>query len=268
MLRGDVDNLGHAFVSGFKETGNGQYETLSRTAVLSRQLSLFFKLHLNDILENGVSASLSGGGERQVCIVYSGGDDIFLVGAWNDVIDSFIDIRNALEKFTEGTLSISGGLGIYDASFPINRMALEAAELEDYSKDLEGKNAVTLFDESGRYGWKTFTENVLAEKYATIRDYMTVTQNRGKAFLYHLLELLRDNGERFNRARFVYYLSRMEPEIREDKDRGEREAYRAFSSKMYEWSTSAEGRRQIVSAIYLYVYMQREKEGEKQNVAG
>lgn len=268
VLRGDVDNLGHAFVSGFKETGNGQYETLSRTAVLSRQLSLFFKLHLNDILENGVSASLSGGGERQVCIVYSGGDDIFLVGAWNDVIDSFIDIRNALEKFTEGTLSISGGIGIYDASFPINRMAQEAAELEDYSKDLEGKNAVTLFDESGRYGWKTFTETVLAEKYATIRDYMTVTQNRGKAFLYHLLELLRDNGERFNRARFVYYLSRMEPEIREDKDRGEREAYRAFSSKMYEWSTSAEGRRQIVSAIYLYVYMQREKEGEKQNVAG
>ena len=39
---------------------------------------------------------------------------MFLAGAWNDVIAAFMDIRNALEKFTQGTLTISGGVGIYD----------------------------------------------------------------------------------------------------------------------------------------------------------
>ncbi len=261
VLRGDVDNLGQAFVSGFKDTANGKYETISRTSTLSRQLSLFFKLYLNRILEEGNSNKFSGKAARQACIVYSGGDDIFIVGAWNDVIDSFVDVRNAFEKFTEGALTISGGIGIYDANFPINRMALEVARLEEHSKELEDKNAITLFDETGRYKWNVFTEQVINEKYKTISDYMTLTNNRGKAFLYHLLELIRDNGERFNRARFVYYLSRMEPDSNEDMN--EKRAYQAFSEKMYTWSLSEENRRQVVSAIYLYVYMQREKKGEE-----
>ena len=259
VLRGDVDNLGQAFVSGFKDTANGKYETISRTSALSRQLSLFFKLYLNRILEKGNSSEFSNSKTRQACIVYSGGDDIFIVGAWNDVIDSFIDVRNAFEKFTEGALTISGGIGIYDANFPINRMALEVARLEEYSKELEDKNAITLFDDTGRYKWNVFTEQVVNEKYKAIYDYMTLTSNRGKAFLYHLLELLRDNGERFNRARFVYYLSRMEPDMNEDIN--EKRAYQEFSKNMYAWSLSEEERRQVVSAIYLYVYMQREKKG-------
>ncbi len=264
VLRGDVDNLGHAFVSGFK--ADEKYETLSRTAALSRQLSLFFKLHLNRILTEGKSNVLSAGGKRQLSIVYSGGDDIFLVGAWNDVIDSFIDIRNALEAFTEGTLTISGGIGIYDASFPINRMALETADLEDAAKELPGKNAVSLFDESGRYSWKTFTEEVLADKYTVIHNYMSLTEDRGKAFLYHILELLRGSEGRFNRARFVYYLSRMEPEGTAEDDRAaDKKIYQDFSAKMYQWSMTEEGRRQLISAIYLYVYMSREREGEEQD---
>ncbi len=266
VLRGDVDNLGNTFVSGFKTTGNGRYETLSRTATLSRQLSLFFKLHLNSILANGQSKIFSNGGRRNLCVVYSGGDDIFLVGAWNEVIDAFIDIRNALEKFTLGALTISGGIGIYDASYPINCMAQEVAELEDYAKELPGKNAVTLFDESGRYNWQEFTQKVLKDKYNTIAGYMQITQNRGKAFLYNLLRLLRDDGARFNRARFVYYLSRMEPDWRDDTiSKAEKEAYTSFSQKMYQWSTNTEDRRQAVTAIYLYVYMQREKKGENQD---
>lgn len=54
VLRADVDNLGIAFVSGFNnEANNNRYVTLSRTATLSRQLSLFFKLYINSILREG-----------------------------------------------------------------------------------------------------------------------------------------------------------------------------------------------------------------------
>lgn len=272
VLRGDVDNLGAAFVSGFRRenddgTYDGKYETLSRTAALSRQLSLFFKFYLNRLLEQGTSHSFSPSGKRHVCIVYSGGDDIFIVGAWNEVVDVFQDIRNAMEKFTEGTLTISGGIGLYSPSYPINRMALETAELEDYSKKNLNKNSVTLFDRSGRYPWTELIQKVIGEKYRVISDYMSETQQRGKAFLYHLLELLRESEEnesvRFNRARFVYYLSRMEPD--REAEEAEADAFEKFSQKMYEWSMDSEGRRQLVTAIYLYVYRTREKEGDRED---
>ena len=263
VLRGDVDNLGAAFVNGFRrDKEGGRYETLSRTATFSRQLSLFFKCYINDILEHGTSHILSEPTARNVSIVYSGGDDIFLVGAWNEVIDAFIDIRNALEKFTQKTLSISGGIGLYQENYPINRMADETAELEDHSKAFEGKNAVTLFEEAGGYPWDVFISQVLNEKYKTINRYFTITENHGKAFLYHLLDLLRENGteKRFNRARFVYFLSRMEPDNDDLDNAVEWNAYKEFSAKMYEWATTKEDRRQLVTAIYLYVYLNREEE--------
>lgn len=41
VLRADVDNLGTSFVYGFRRGEDERYVTLSRTAALSRQLSLF-----------------------------------------------------------------------------------------------------------------------------------------------------------------------------------------------------------------------------------
>lgn len=263
VLRADVDNLGNTFVNGFKgNDGSGRYETLSRTAALSRQLSLFFKCYINSILKNGESNVLSDGKSRQVDIVYSGGDDIFIAGAWNDVIDAFIDIRNAFKRFTLDSVTLSGGVGIYDSSYPINRMAAETAILEDYSKSLEGKAAATLFDRSGRYKWEEFVADVIDEKLVTLNKYLKNTDLRGKAFLYKLLELLRNDDERFNRARFVYYLSRIEPSanVHDDNEKAEQENFREFAAKMYTWSMDAEERRKVVTAIYLYVYLTRESE--------
>ena len=51
ILRADVDNLGTTFVYGFQRPdGSHKYVTLSRTATLSRQLSLFFKCYINSLL--------------------------------------------------------------------------------------------------------------------------------------------------------------------------------------------------------------------------
>lgn len=260
VLRADVDNLGNAFVNGFRQQG-GKYETISRTSALSRQLSLFFKCYINKILRDGDSQIFTKSRERQVNIVYSGGDDVFIAGAWNDVVDAFTDIRNAFIKFTQGTLTLSGGIGIFDSSHPINRMAAETAELEEISKHVDGKDAITLSDASGSYRWDVYLKAVLDEKYRTISRYLANTDDRGKAFLYKLLELLRiTEGARFNRAKFVYYLSRLEPSQRDDK--AGFDAYRSFSSNMYQWSMNAEDRRQTVTAIYLYVYLTREREGK------
>ncbi|WP_455130058.1 type III-A CRISPR-associated protein Cas10/Csm1, partial [Pseudoramibacter alactolyticus] len=88
VLRADVDNLGHSFVAGFDDPANqNRYVTLSRTATLSRQLSLFFKFYINKILESPQFSLTDARPEKRAAtIVYSGGDDVFIVGAWDQVI--------------------------------------------------------------------------------------------------------------------------------------------------------------------------------------
>ena len=259
ILRADVDNLGTTFVYGLQRPdGDDKYVTLSRTSTLSRQLSLFFKCYINEILRKGTADNFGGSGERKAVIIYSGGDDVFLAGAWNDVIAAFMDIRNALEKFTQGTLTISGGVGIYDAKYPLNVMAKEVERLEDRSKHVEGKNAVTLFDETHAYPWNVFIQNVVTEKLGVLKTYFDQNDEHGMAFLYHLMELLRESGNNINFARYVYLLSRMEPQEHENKEK--RAAYRSFSKKMYEWSGKEQDRKELITAIYLYVYLNRKRE--------
>ncbi len=259
ILRADVDNLGAAFVYGFRRPdGDERYVTISRTASLSRQLSLFFKGYINGILSNGESDYLSGGGKRNVAIVYSGGDDVFLVGAWNEVVDAFVDLRKALQRFTQGTLTLSGGVGIYPSGYPINVMAREVAQLESQAKGHEGKNAITIFGEMGMFGWDCFVKDVLGEKLQTIKDFFCLSEERGKTFLYHLLELMQREEERINTARYVYLLSRMEPDTNSEK--AQKEAYRHFVVKMYEWIRTPKERRKVLMAMYLYVYLTRDRE--------
>ena len=258
VLRADVDNLGTSFVYGFKRGEDERYVTLSRTAALSRQLSLFFKGYINKILTQGNESVFAESGPRNVVIVYSGGDDVFLAGAWNEVIAAFMDLRKALEKFTQGTLTISGGIGVYADSYPIHVMAQETQFLEDCSKECEGKNAITMWNEDHSYPWSEFIKNVVDEKFRVLQEYFEKNNERGMAFLYHLTELLRAYSEQINIARYVYLLSRMEPDG--DSLPAVQDAYQKFSEKMYLWSQNLKDRRELLTAIYLYVYLNRKEE--------
>ena len=271
VLRADVDNLGTTFVSGFKD----RYATLTRSAVLSRQLSLFFKGYINKILSSPEKRCLSEteDGSLAVTIVYSGGDDVFLVGAWDSVFDAFINIRNALQQFTQGTLTVSGGIGIYSDSYPISVMAREVAELEDCSKGIDGKNAITFFDEGNAYKWDVFIKNVLEEKFDFIRKFMNLASEKGNSFLYNILELLRNSDEKINIARLVYLLSRLEP-VTSDKSLAAELSgrYREFADRLYQWardrniSGNGSARRELNGALIIYVILTRKNEVEDNGV--
>lgn len=278
ILRADVDNLGQSFVSGFEDSENqNRYVTLSRTATLSRQLSMFFKWHINRILSEG-EYSLDGTGKcaRKAVICYSGGDDLFIVGAWNEIVELAIDIRRKFEKYVQGTLTISAGIGIYKDSYPISSIAEEVSRLEDASKHYPGKNAVTLLRDGRRhivqnkngesiqiddatYSWTEFEENVLGEKYQTICNFFEISDERGNNFLYNLLELIRSRDEKINFARYVYLLSRMEPDRKSSLE--QKKNYREFSEKMYQWIKNGSDSRQLRTAITIYVYLTRGGDG-------
>ena len=92
-----------------------------------------------------------------------------------------------------------------------------------------GKNAITVLDESHVYPWDEFQKKVVEEKVKTLKWYFEQTEERGMSFLYHLTELLRNSEEHINIARYAYLLSRMEPD--KDSSREEKRRIRFFREK-------------------------------------
>lgn len=124
VLRMDVDNLGHIFQSGIP----GNRATLSRFAALSRSFDFFFSGYLNMIWREVEP-------ERSF-IVYSGGDDVFIVGSWDVALALAERIHTDFTAFACGNpaFSLSGGVAIIPPKFPIMKGAEESAEEEQNAK--------------------------------------------------------------------------------------------------------------------------------------
>ncbi|WP_455584486.1 type III-A CRISPR-associated protein Cas10/Csm1 [Bacteroides sp.] len=124
VLRMDVDNLGSIFQSGIAP----QDATLSRYSALSRSFDYFFSGYLNTIQQE-VSPKNS-------FIVYSGGDDVFIVGGWDHTIALAKRIHSDFKKFTcyNPAFSISGGIAILPDTYPIMKGAKESADEESNAK--------------------------------------------------------------------------------------------------------------------------------------
>lgn len=140
VLRMDVDNLGNVFQKGILK----ERTTLSRYAALSRSFDFFFSGYLNMIQQETAPSSSF--------IIYSGGDDLFIVAAWNDAIKLAKRIRDDFREFScfNPQFSISGGIAIVTPKFPIMRGAKESEEEEKSAKShISGeqqKNALSFMD--------------------------------------------------------------------------------------------------------------------------
>lgn len=125
VLRMDVDNLGSIFQGGIPE----EKASMARFAALSRSFDYFFSGYLNVICQE------QGIGDRSF-IVYSGGDDVFIVGSWDTTIEIAKKIQSDFCRYTcfNPAFSISGGIAIVNAKYPIIAGAEESAEEEERAK--------------------------------------------------------------------------------------------------------------------------------------
>ena len=264
VCRMDVDDLGQTFVSGFENKSGAtaverqHFVTLSRTAAFSRQISLFFKLYLNALMDG----TFENRPALQVTVVYSGGDDVFLVGAWNDVLAAAQRVHQALEAYSCGALTISGGVGLFDEHYPIRLAAEETAVMEDEAKSRPGKNALSLFapGSGNTYGWISYEQEVTAGKLAELERFFSDGQTeRGTAFLYNVLALLRevqsDPQQRMPLARLAYLLARLTPKKNDA-------SYREFSRRIMDWALHEQDRSELITALYLHVYKNRKEATE------
>lgn len=293
VLRLDIDDLGIAFSSGFvsdkdKIEDNLRYATLSRYADLSKDISMFFKVAINKIcagdLTGGVDFEekafnifgIAKAKKRKVNIIYAGGDDLFLVGAWDEVLEVAIDINRAFKQFTNGKLTLSAGMAMFSPTYPISKMAEIAGLLAQMSKSKKDKNSIALFGmetnlkANGQleckhiYTWADFEMKVCKEKMNYLLARLSFDGDKfnklsvGKSLIYRLMDLIQlADEDKLNIARFAYVLARMQP--KQDKDEQKRKVYEDFVSKMYQWINNNEDKKQLATALNLLVYYLRDK---------
>lgn len=293
VLRLDVDDLGIAFSSGFvsdkdKIEDNLRYATLSRYADLSKDISMFFKVAINKICAGDLTGcvdfeerafnifGIAKAPKRKVNIIYAGGDDLFLVGAWDEVLEVAIDINRAFKQFTNGKLTLSAGMAMFSPTYPISKMAEIAGLLVQMSKNRKDKNSIALFGmetnlkANGQleckhiYTWADFEMKVCKEKMNYLLARLSFDGDKfnklsvGKSLIYRLMDLIQLTDEdKLNIARFAYVLARMQP--KQDKDEQKRKVYEDFVSKMYQWINNNEDKKQLATALNLLVYYLRDK---------
>jgi CRISPR-associated protein Csm1 len=135
ILKADVDNLGMIFSKGL-----GNKLTISRYLTMSRMFDLFFSGWMYRILKETQDY-------QQIYTVYSGGDDLVLVGPWEKIIYFAQRLNQEFKRFTcnNENITLSAGIAIVKPKNPISASVALADKYLDMSK-AGGKDRITLFD--------------------------------------------------------------------------------------------------------------------------
>ncbi|MCR5191971.1 MAG: hypothetical protein K6D59_01595 [Bacteroidales bacterium] len=204
ILRMDVDGLGTRLNKGFK--------TFDEYMGFSKRLCDMFE---RDVVNWQADIQFKG----RLTVVYSGGDDVFVVGRWDKVIDFAEKIQTETrQRFEVEQITISGGVVVVNPKFPISKAADMAGDAEDAAKHFnEGaKNAFCLFG-------KVVSWNGEFDKVKRLKDRMVgLIKNSGMSrSILHRIMLYASIAEKNKRLEqlgnqkdfryvwhFVYFLTR------------------------------------------------------------
>jgi CRISPR-associated protein Csm1 len=230
----DADRMGEAFATGFVDEKGQDNSSPSRIAALSRMLELFFAGEVLGLIhdpktyarrldwpEYGDHGSARWKTRRYplTYAVYAGGDDLFLLGPWDVLLEFALDLERLYREFTQHpALTLSGGFALVNPSLPIPLLAEAVQEAEKAAKTA-GHNRLHLFGESVPWG-------ELRDLVPWVNDLRRHLQAEGKggmtsALAYRLLRLWKGHqaGDEAQRMRYkpllAYALREREKEIRE-----------------------------------------------------
>ncbi|MDT7910216.1 type III-A CRISPR-associated protein Cas10/Csm1 [Thermus sp.] len=154
----DADRMGEAFATGFQREER-DLATPSRLAALSRTLEVFFATEVLELIRNPAlyagrlgwdALEAKGKGERYPLIysVYSGGDDLFLLGPWDVLLDFALDLERLYALFTgHEALTLSGGFVLAGPSLPIPELSRLLTRAEKAAKEA-GRGRLFLFGQA------------------------------------------------------------------------------------------------------------------------
>lgn len=188
VLKADLDWLGLIFRTGLK---NQMVKlTVSRYATLSRMLNYFFlgwiKNELTE-LKNGNTSFQDhhrNADFTKIYGVYSGGDDLLLIGPWETIILFAYHLYRNFREYTgqNDNITLSAGIAITKPRFPLYRAVAIANKYLEKSKEF-GKNRITLFDTT--ITWQEF-EKLKSFKDTLCQELDNKQSKLNLSFLYRL----------------------------------------------------------------------------------
>ncbi len=130
-LKADVDRLGLILSYGL-----GEKVSFGRFGSLARTLDLFFKGFLTEKLQAEFP---------HVYTIFAGGDDLFLVGPWYDLVRLVGRLRKWFARLVTNNpnLTFSAGLVFAGSSTPVNHLAQATETALEHAKD-GGRDRITI----------------------------------------------------------------------------------------------------------------------------
>jgi CRISPR-associated protein Csm1 len=164
ILKADVDNLGLIFINGFPEKQGRSDKSISRISTLSRLLDTFFTGRLDHLLRTEF---------QDIYTVYAGGDDLLVLGPWDQTLRFALHLRQEFAAWCCGNpdFTLSAGLAVVKPRLPIYAAIGQADDLLDEAKhdkalgENEPKNQFAVL--GGLFKWgKADTVMMEADKLA------------------------------------------------------------------------------------------------------
>lgn len=189
VLKLDVDNLGDAL---------NKMHSAGALRQLSIGLQWFFEQYLLEELIANRSFSWhaptteektppTAAFKDNLYVIYAGGDDTFIVGAWDAVFEFAHLLHSEWKTFAGDKLTISAGLLLVDSHFPVVRFAELAQESLDMAKSGD-KNKICIFGKP--LYWDDFG---FAREKALLLQQLILRQHEPRS----IIERLRRSSDRF-----------------------------------------------------------------------
>jgi len=184
-FKADVDNLGAIFQWGLKRKNPPHLDTPLRLSTLSRHLDRFFSLWLREYLAKNYS---------QCYTVFAGGDDLFIIGAWETTTKLALELRQKFAEFVyhNPEITLSAGLALVKQKYPLARAATQAEDTLHAAKSEGSIERLTPTGENGKgRNQIALLGDVLTwEGYQlALEEILKLQQDNPKsAFLYHLMQ--------------------------------------------------------------------------------
>jgi len=254
ILKADIDNLGEIFIRGFNH--EIKEATFSRVLYLSRMIDYFFTTILMDFIK-----------DKNIYTVFAGGDDLFLIGHYEDIIKTYEWILRKLKDYTKNEdFHLSSAIHLTRPNVPLNLMAEFSEEELDKSKSIDkNKNAITVFGitmKNSEFSKMLEIRDFFEELYKDLREI-----NSGVTFMYRFydfIEMRKNLDKNFlQNARWKYmlkYLIEKNFEIKKSDDEKTKKIKEQIKNKLFKLDSMIEYcDEKLILPLNLFLYSIRER---------
>jgi CRISPR-associated protein Csm1 len=143
-------------------------------------MSYFFKVYLNSLAEyrdrdflvhqdHHLFKALTHDPRQDLLFIYAGGDDLFVSGAWNQVVEFAFDVYQSFRAFTghHPDITLSAGISLSGPKYPLYQSAADSGRAESAAKGY-GRDSLGLFDQVFKWQEWLGTANQSVDRIDTV----------------------------------------------------------------------------------------------------